>query len=411
MKLGVFINQTFYFDDNQSSTDLSFIRFIESFFQYFNEIEIFAPSLEKTRDSQGYYQCSGKTKLCPLPFFGNVKELAKKVPVIIPKTREILEKKLPECSVVWIVGPHPLGLLVYRVARRNAVQTFYHIRGNILNDVGTRYHGKEFWLARAYAQFMHMASKFLSRRMPTMVVGSELFDLYSPFSSNIFQISPSLIKNSDIDLSERLFSTKEFGRRDVINLLFVGRLEPEKGLEFLFSAMRDFNDNSSVPCNLTIVGTAQKGSEGKEIIIRERARQLGLSDSITWKGYVAYGNDLLNIYRNADIFVLPSLAEGIPKVLYEAMATGVPIICSKVGGIPDVITHSKNGLLISPGSSTELYSAIQELAGSPNLRATLIQAGFETVREHTSEKARDQIVRILEQCGIALPVTNEHQGN
>jgi glycosyltransferase involved in cell wall biosynthesis len=300
---------------------------------------------------------------------------------------------------------------VYRVARRNAVQTFYHIRGNILNDVGTRYHGKEFWLARAYAQFMHMASKFLSRRMPTMVVGSELFDLYSPFSSNIFQISPSLIKNSDIDLSERLFSTKEFGRRDVINLLFVGRLEPEKGLEFLFSAMRDFNDNSSVPCNLTIVGTAQKGSEGKEIIIRERARQLGLSDSITWKGYVAYGNDLLNIYRNADIFVLPSLAEGIPKVLYEAMATGVPIICSKVGGIPDVITHSKNGLLISPGSSTELYSAIQELAGSPNLRATLIQAGFETVREHTSEKARDQIVRILEQCGIALPVTNEHQGN
>lgn len=398
MNLGVFINQAFYTDGKKSFTDLSFIRFIESFGSYFNKIIVFAPSLRQEAEYKRHYACSDIIRLSALPHFGNVKDLAKRAATIIPATRKILVKDIRECDVAWIVGPHPLGLLFYRVARRHGVNLFYHIRGNILNDVGTRYSGKEYWLARLYAQYMHFENKFLARRLPTMVVGSELYELYKPISPAIFQISPSLITESDVETSRTLLRSKGFARNDRIHLLFVGRLEPEKGLEYLFNAVSQFNAQSQVPCSVTIVGAAQKGSEAKGDAIRERARELGLDSYITWKGYVAYGEELIAIYREADIFVLPSLSEGIPKVLYEAMAAGVPIVCTRIGGMPDVIAHQENGYLVTPGSAEEIHAAIKDIAGSPELRERLIEGGFRTVEGHTMEKARDLLISILERC-------------
>lgn len=394
MKLGVFINQEFFTDGMNSSTDLSFIRFIESFKVYFDKIEIYAPTRE-AGNGEGCYKCADSITLNALPYYSNVTDLARRARSVIPETVKKLKVGLVECDLLWIVGPHPLGLLAKRVARKAGCPAFYHIRGNILNDVAYRYKGEKLLLAYLYAQYMHLGSIIISRSIPTMVVGSELYDLYKTYAKEIHTISPSLITISEIEQSQQLTRHKTFASKDNIKLLFVGRPEPEKGLKYLFEAIKQFNSKNELQCTLSIVGAAQKGSEEKEQDIRACALELGISSNILWKGYVPYGKTLMKLYRNADIFILPSLTEGIPKVIYEAMAAGKPIVATNVGGIPDVVTHGKDGILIDPGNIEQIVQALSLLISDPINRKTLQVNAFDTARSHTMDKARDEIMALV----------------
>jgi len=117
---------------------------------------------------------------------------------------------------------------------------------------------------------------------------------------------------------------------------------------------------------------------------------------ITWKGYVPYGNEIKKIYREADIFVLPSLTEGIPKVIYEALAFGVPIVSTDVGGIPDIIKHNHNGILIKPGSKDEIIAAVESLLERPDFEKRLIENGLNAAVNFTIESARQKILKSMD---------------
>jgi len=92
-------------------------------------------------------------------------------------------------------------------------------------------------------------------------------------------------------------------------------------------------------------------------------------------------SDVLLEYRAADVFVLPSLMEGFPRVLYEAMSQGVPVIATSVGGIPDIVKDRDNGLLVVPGSPDRLAEAIRTALVDDELRAKIVTNGYETVEK------------------------------
>lgn len=79
------------------------------------------------------------------------------------------------------------------------------------------------------------------------------------------------------------------------------------------------------------------------------------------------------IYKACDVMALPSLSEGLPNVILEAMAFGVPVVASQVGGVPEIIDHGINGLLIESASSTNLAQALIKLANDPHLAKKLAQ--------------------------------------
>jgi L-malate glycosyltransferase len=83
----------------------------------------------------------------------------------------------------------------------------------------------------------------------------------------------------------------------------------------------------------------------------------------------------------ADVFALPSLSEGLPVVTLEAMACGVPIVASKVGGVPEVVIHDYNGLLVEPGDSKELANSIIRILSSQELRKRLSKGALETAEK------------------------------
>ena len=95
--------------------------------------------------------------------------------------------------------------------------------------------------------------------------------------------------------------------------------------------------------------------------------RLGLDDRIHFRGWMSR-EQVRDIYREVDFFVLPSRDEGMPNVVLEAMASGLPIIASRIRGNVDLVEEDQNGLLFEPGNATDLRRALECMIGSPQSR-------------------------------------------
>jgi len=180
------------------------------------------------------------------------------------------------------------------------------------------------------------------------------------------------------------------------NILFVGRLIAWKGVYNLIRAMKlviTTVDN----VHLTIIGN---GPERAQLI--QFTKDLGISSQIQFCDNIGK-RQLLMRYKNADLFVLPSIivnkqTEGLGVVLLEAMASGVPVIGSNIGGIPDIIKDEINGLLVPAGDPQALADAIIRILKNPDLAERFRKAGLETVRERFSwDVITDQFVEVYQE--------------
>jgi colanic acid/amylovoran biosynthesis glycosyltransferase len=159
-------------------------------------------------------------------------------------------------------------------------------------------------------------------------------------------------------------------RRDspVVEVLCVGRLAPAKGQMILLRAIRQLlSEGANIRCRL--IGDGPDGARLREFAALEVA-----AGSIVFEG--ALNHDRVHGFlEQADIFVLPSFAEGVPVALMEAMSMEVPCVSSAVAGIPELIRHSVDGLLVSASDHEQLASAIRTLVGDPDYRRRLGAAG------------------------------------
>lgn len=152
------------------------------------------------------------------------------------------------------------------------------------------------------------------------------------------------------------------------HLLSVGRLVPVKNASALIEAVARLADEfPDIRC--TLVG------DGPERARFERlAADLGVADRVTFAGAVGQ-DDILDYYRAADVFVLPSFAEGVPVVYMEAMAMGLPTIGTAVGGTTELIEHGESGLIVPPGNLDKLVEALRRVLSDDALCARLSAGG------------------------------------
>ena len=97
----------------------------------------------------------------------------------------------------------------------------------------------------------------------------------------------------------------------------------------------------------------------------------------------------------ADLFVLPSLSEGLPIAMLEALATGVPVVASRVGGIPEVLIHEFNGLLVEPRDPDDLAEAITKTLSDGNLRKRLIEGSLATMRRTKEKEIKELLSKLM----------------
>jgi colanic acid/amylovoran biosynthesis glycosyltransferase len=176
---------------------------------------------------------------------------------------------------------------------------------------------------------------------------------------------------------------------DVFHLLCVARLAPVKGHRILFAAMERLVLEGR-RLRLTLAG------DGPDRPALERdAATWGLDELVHFEGWTGQER-LRELYRDADLFVLPSFAEGIPVVLMEAMAAGVPCVASAVCGVPELIHDGVEGLLVAPSDDEGLAAAIARLMDCPDLRCWLSLAAREKiVSEYNLESNAGALASIL----------------
>ena len=162
-------------------------------------------------------------------------------------------------------------------------------------------------------------------------------------------------------------------------ILSVGRFVEKKGFPFLIEACRIIRDHG-VTFHCRIVGEPDEQSE----LVRDLIRRYGLEQNVSIEPGVTQ-EALRTIYHSATVFVLPCHIvdngdrDGIPNVLAEAMASGVPVISTAVSGIPEILEDRRNGLLVTPRDPVALAKAIEELLVDSDFRNTLAHAGRETI--------------------------------
>ena len=174
--------------------------------------------------------------------------------------------------------------------------------------------------------------------------------------------------------------------QDETRLLFVGTCYSRKGLDTLIEAV-SFLKNHRI--RVDIVGNleADRNYVSK---LYGLVKEFAIDEKVAFHGYAKI-EQLWEYYRKADIFVLPSLWEGFGIVFLDAMSFGLPIITTNAGAIPDLVKHEENGLLVKPGNSRALASAIERLAVSPSLRRKLGQNGFRFMRDHKEYSSWDLV--------------------
>ncbi len=148
-----------------------------------------------------------------------------------------------------------------------------------------------------------------------------------------------------------------------LNILFAGQVGQRKGVGDLLAALARPN-LCKLPWRLTIAGSGEIASH------TELARQLGIADRVNFLGWVTL-EQVSQLMRSAHVFVLPSLQEGLPMAIIEAMANALPVVSTPVGSIPDIIRDGDTGLLVPPSDPAALSDAFRRLLESPELRAKL----------------------------------------
>jgi glycosyltransferase involved in cell wall biosynthesis len=202
----------------------------------------------------------------------------------------------------------------------------------------------------------------------------------------------ALIENAidTAEFSRRLPTAAAKGRAGVPPSRFVigavGRLAAEKGLDVLIRSVAGLRKQGR-DVELLIAGEG-----GEQPALQALAAELGVGDRVRLLGYRA---DTRELYQAMDVYALSSYREGLPNVLLEAMALEVPVVATRIAGIPRLIRDGENGLLIEPGDLEGLTQALARLLDDAGLRSRLGQEGRRTIEAGYSFAARMEKFRAL----------------
>jgi glycosyltransferase involved in cell wall biosynthesis len=208
----------------------------------------------------------------------------------------------------------------------------------------------------------------------------ELTDLYGIEEEKIHVIYNGVDIDKFKPRPDRMELRQEFGlEEDKKVVLFVGRLYHRKGLEILLRSippvLEEYKD-----VKFAISGT---GFKQKEESLRSLAKELDIEDHVTFLGYVP-DEKLPDLYSSSDIFVLPAIYENFPFAILEAQATALPVISTKVGGIPEFLVDNENGFVIDPGDSTQLTQKVLNLLQNPKHAKEMGKHGRELIEKKLS---------------------------
>ena len=247
--------------------------------------------------------------------------------------------------------------------------------------------GKRFgFYIRGEQGIMSKISKYLYRK------ATVIFTVSPKFTAMVNQAEAKAITfRPMMEFGEEdIIRNREYKRKGKYRILFVGRIESDKGVYELAEAVRLLKEKGIRNFEIHMVGDGVDAQTLKETIKRH-----SLSDFFVFQGTITERSALAGHYRNADIFVLPTHHEGFPRVLYEAMIFGVPILTTFVGGISTIMRDGINSYRLTPKDAVGLSSQIMTLLSDYENRSVIAINATQTIVEYLSDKKDKPAIQLM----------------
>jgi glycosyltransferase involved in cell wall biosynthesis len=233
----------------------------------------------------------------------------------------------------------------------------------------------------------------LAKKTKALIPGLEVTVIPNGIDTNHFKPLPR-----NHALTESLNSISEGLLRESERVIgFAGELREKKGLHYLLGAYAQVNNKN--PATLLIVGDIRAGEDRQ---VFEAFKLSHPNARVILTGFVPH-SDLPAYYSLMDVFVLPSLRDGLPNALLEAMACEKAVIATPVGGIQDAVTDCENGRLVRINEGLELANAIDQLLTNEHLRRKLGSAARQTIMDNfTLQSELDANLAVYKRLGLKL---------
>ncbi len=382
-RLGIYFEIPFRRDERGFSTHVPFIRFVLALRPHFDRLILIGRV--DPMPGREHYAVPDDVEVAPLPHYASLKDTTG-ILSTLPATLRAIWDALRRVDAVWVIGPVPTSIPVAVLGLARKKRLVLGVRRDLPRYVRHRLAGRRWAPALGAAYVLEAFFRLLARRIPTVAVGADLARLYSVGMAPVLELAVSLVSEADLHALSAGTRNPEVGHP--VRLLSVGRLDPEKAPEMLLKALTLLEERTPGRHRLTIVGDGQLENE-----LRAEADRFG--GAVRFCGHVPNGPELFEIYRASDVFVHVARTEGLPQVLTEAQAAGLPIVATDVGGVRAGLGGGAEALLVPPNDPEALAAAIMRLASDGDLRADFRKRGFVRARALTLERQAARVAAFI----------------
>jgi len=391
-RLVLFLDELYAVADSKIFGIHSWLLFALELARHFDETTLLL-TVEKRRRPEWpmVADLAGKpVRLTPLPPYATLAGSLLKLPRVV----QVFRRHLPEirqAAGLLIRVPSLMGLVLAEMARAVGKKVCFYVCANLETQAGPIARGGPgLPLWRGLARGITRLTQGAARGNTVFVVGGELADIFR--QSPRWIPPPAAILNlpDHMHRADSLHERRDTCQGEVFRLLRVCQLFPSKGLEVLVNSLKRLGERGW-PVELDVVGG---GPAAYLAELRGLVHELGLSSRVRFRGALEFG-EVMRLYRQADIQVISSFGEGVPRVIMEGWSASLPLVSTAVGGIPGLVRHEENGLLVPPGDPGALADALERVIKDQGLRRRLINHGFALAREHSREKQAAKLAAII----------------
>lgn len=384
MRVGVYTDYAYRRDAEGVYGPRAFVVFVCALRASFDQLVLLGR--EDPVPGRSHYRLPGDVDFVGLPHYETLTRPHEAI-VAMARSLGVFWRALGEVDAVWLIGPYVHSVAYVLMARGRGVPVVLGVRQDLPAYTRNRHPDKR--ILHLFADTLEAIWKRFARTTPVVAVGPGIARAYE-HGCDVMPVAISLVR--DADVSERV---PDLGGARPIRMLSVGRLDTEKNPLLLADILAVLH-RTEPRWRLVVCGDGPLADD-----LTARLEGHGLADHAELLGYVPIDDGLVDVYRGADVFLHVSWTEGLPQVLFEAFAAGLPVVATAVGGVADAVGDA--ALLVGPGDANAAAAQLLRLTAEPGLAQRLARAGTVRVRERTLEHEAARVAAFIAKAMAQRP--------
>jgi glycosyltransferase involved in cell wall biosynthesis len=367
MRIGLY-HEPLHTDGRTYDTYGGYARYVLEFARHFDQVTVFAPVTDQPTYFSGVPLDAPNVTVAPLPYFEKHVQAYRHVRAIVRTFR----RHCDTLDVINARGTAPLAYVLWWLTHRRGVPFLYHFSSDPFEMLARspKYRGLLGYVAYWAYSGEFAAQKFIMRRNYSFTDGSAISARLRRYTPNVEPIVLSTLQAEDYH------QRADCCTGPVVRVLYVGYLRQGKGLADLVEALGILRQ-AGRNVELDLIGDGELRQP-----LTEQVGRLGLGSYVHFRGYMTLGPQLNAAYNRADIFALPSLSEGSPRVITEALGHSLPVVATPVGNIAESLDQGRRGVLVPLNDPRALAAGLARLMDEPEFRRQCIRDGYAFARQH-----------------------------